>query len=122
MLKDEETDYIIFPGDEVIDDMDRCNEKIDEVDVSQSSREMDGGSDGGGGDDKSKSEVVRSQGVCRNDDSFDTPVNSQSENEKSAALLTQEGIKEEKAMKDGENQHLDGSRVRCSNIQISSLL
>ncbi|CAL1527229.1 unnamed protein product [Lymnaea stagnalis] len=79
---DEEADYLFFPGDESLDPFDIDDEKTEEIDLTQSSSHVveGGGVCGNGG----TAEDVWNLGASENDDeSYDTPVNSHSEDEKS---------------------------------------
>nr|QDK59986.1 period 2-like protein [Onchidium reevesii]QEI10544.1 putative period circadian protein 2 [Onchidium reevesii] len=111
---DEEADYIFFPGDEVLDVNDKPNDKAEEVDITQSSNEVNdgGGGDRGGGGGSSE-EVVWSLGACENEDeNYDTPVNSHSEDEKAPPTPTQGGIKEEeKDIKRGGSPNSNSSKA-----------
>lgn len=90
---DEEADYLLFPGDESFDPFDVNDEKTEEIEITQSSsHRVDGGGNWGASED------AWNLGASEKDDeSYDTPVNSHSEDEKSPATSSRAEVK------DGEN-------------------
>ncbi|KAH9513558.1 hypothetical protein Btru_033354 [Bulinus truncatus] len=84
---DEEADYMIFPGDEILDNLDLDSETAEEVYMA--------------GDkilsqDGVACDVEEAFWTCENDDeSYSTPVNSHSEDEKAPSTPTNPEVKEE---------------------------
>ncbi|XP_012944985.1 uncharacterized protein LOC101860455 [Aplysia californica] len=97
---DEEADYQFYPGDEPLDELDMLSDaKIQEAVITGPCMDMNeeegavggGGDDGGGGGGGGRHEdVLWSLGTCEHDeDNYDTPVNSHSEDEKAPPTPTQ---------------------------------